>query len=119
MMLQRRSKADPSGQGCPSDSAEDNPDGAAQRHTLERANVGKGIGGSLLRWCIGFGKPTGSNHPSWPFKLSNDPRFVEKLVDMVGLYVNPPEHALVLCADEKSQIQALDHTQPGLPMKKG
>jgi transposase len=53
------------------------------------------------------------------FKLSNDPEFVEKLEDIVGLYLNPPEHAIVLCADEKSQIQALDRTQPGLPMKKG
>ena len=53
------------------------------------------------------------------FKLSNDAHFVEKLVDVVGLYLNPPEHALVLCADEKSQIQALDRTQPGLPLKKG
>jgi len=53
------------------------------------------------------------------FKLSNDPDFVKKLVDVVGLYLNPPEHALVLCADEKSQIQALDRTQPGLPIKKG
>ena len=53
------------------------------------------------------------------FKLSNDPHFVEKLVDVVGLYMNPPEHALVLCADEKSQIQALDRTQPGLPLKPG
>lgn len=53
------------------------------------------------------------------FKLSNDPHFVEKLLDVVGLYLNPPEHALVLCADEKSQIQALDRTQPGLPFKKG
>jgi transposase len=53
------------------------------------------------------------------FKLSNDPRFVEKVIDVVGLYLNPPEHALVLCADEKSQIQALDRTQPGLPLKKG
>jgi transposase len=53
------------------------------------------------------------------FKLSNDRRFVEKLVDVVGLYLNPPEHALVLCADEKSQIQALDRTQPSLPLKKG
>jgi transposase len=53
------------------------------------------------------------------FKLSNDPRFVEKVRDIVGLYVNPPEHALVLSLDEKSQIQALDRTQPGLPMKKG
>ena len=53
------------------------------------------------------------------FKVSNDPRFVEKLIDIVGLYLNPPEHALVLCADEKSQIQALDRTQPSLPLKKG
>jgi transposase len=53
------------------------------------------------------------------FKLSNDPKFVEKVRDIVGLYVNPPEHALVLSVDEKSQIQALDRTQPGLPMKRG
>ena len=53
------------------------------------------------------------------FKISNDPEFVEKLEDIVGLYLNPPEHALVLCADEKSQIQALDRTQPGLPLKRG
>jgi transposase len=53
------------------------------------------------------------------FKLSNDPRFVEKLRDVVGLYISPPERALVLSVDEKTQIQALDRTQPGLPMKKG
>lgn len=53
------------------------------------------------------------------FKVSNDPAFVEKVTDIVGLYLDPPEHALVLCCDEKSQIQALDRTQPGLPMKKG
>jgi transposase len=53
------------------------------------------------------------------FKLSNDPNFIEKVVDVVGLYLDPPEHALVLCCDEKSQIQALDRTQPGLPLKKG
>jgi transposase len=53
------------------------------------------------------------------FKLSNDPRFVEKLEEVIGLYLDPPEHALVLCVDEKSQIQALDRTQPGLPIKKG
>src|SRR2546428_5464513 len=53
------------------------------------------------------------------FKISNDPAFAEKLEDIVGLYLNPPEHALVLCVDEKSQIQALDRTQPGLPLKKG
>ena len=53
------------------------------------------------------------------FKVSRDPRFVEKLEDVVGLYLSPPEHALVLCCDEKSQVQALDRTQPGLPLKKG
>ena len=53
------------------------------------------------------------------FKLSKDPKFVEKLQDIVGLYMAPPAHALVLSIDEKSQIQALDRTQRGLPMKKG
>ena len=53
------------------------------------------------------------------FKLSTDPRFVDTLRDVVGLYVDPPAHAVVLSVDEKSQIQALDRTQPGLPMKKG
>lgn len=53
------------------------------------------------------------------FKVSNDKQFVEKLLDVVGLYLDPPEHALVICCDEKSQIQALDRTQPGLPIKKG
>lgn len=53
------------------------------------------------------------------FKLSNDPAFEEKLVDVVGLYLNPPENAVVLCMDEKTSIQALDHTQPSLPMTKG
>jgi len=53
------------------------------------------------------------------FKVSNDPWFEEKVTDVVGLYMNPPDKALVLCVDEKSQIQALDRTQPGLPLKKG
>src|SRR5215475_1663193 len=53
------------------------------------------------------------------FKTSKDPRFAEKIHGVVALYLNPPEHALVLCCDEKSQIQALDRTQPGLPLKKG
>jgi transposase len=58
-------------------------------------------------------------HRMRQFKLSNDPRFVDKLRDVVGLYVDPPAHAIVLSVDEKSQIQALDRTQPGLPLKKG
>jgi len=63
-------------------------------------------------------------HGLWPhlvrrFKLSNDPQFAARFKEIVGLYVNPPNHAIVLSVDEKSQIQALDRTQPGLPMKKG
>ena len=53
------------------------------------------------------------------FKLSNDPKFEEKLIDVVGLYLNPPDNAVVLCMDEKSSVQALDRTQPSLPMVKG
>ncbi len=77
---------------------------------------------------LGIGSPSVSRH--WRatglkphavrgFKVLRDPNFVEKLEDIVGLYMSPPEHALVLCCDEKSQVQALDRTQPGLPMKKG
>ncbi len=58
-------------------------------------------------------------HLSKTFKVSNDKHFIEKVVDVVGLYLNPPEHALVLCADEKTSVQALDRTQPGLPIVKG
>jgi hypothetical protein len=58
-------------------------------------------------------------HLTKTFKLSRDPNFVAKVEDIVGLYLNPPDKALVLAVDEKSQIQALDRTQPGLPMKKG
>jgi transposase len=58
-------------------------------------------------------------HLSRTFKLSRDPKFLAKLTDVVGLYLNPPQKAVVLCLDEKSQIQALDRTQPGLPLKKG
>ena len=77
---------------------------------------------------LGVSKSTVSNiwrshnlkpHRVKTFKLSRDPHFLEKLTDVVGLYLNPPEQAIVLCVDEKSQIQALDRTQPGLPMKKG
>lgn len=58
-------------------------------------------------------------HRAKGFKLSRDPHFLEKLIDVVGLDLNPPQKALVLCVDEKSQIQALDRTPPGLPLKKG
>ena len=71
---------------------------------------------SVLRiWRANGLKP----HLVETFKVSRDPQFVEKLEDIVGLYLSPPEHALVLCCDEKSQVQALDRTQPGLPLKKG
>jgi transposase len=66
-------------------------------------------------WQLHHLKP----HLSRTFKLSRDPKFLEKLTDVVGLYLNPPQKAVVLCLDEKSQIQALDRTQPGLPLKKG
>lgn len=66
-------------------------------------------------WAANGLKP----HRIKTFKLSNDKRFEEKLEDIVGLYLSPPEHAIVLSCDEKSQIQALDRTQPGLPLKKG
>lgn len=58
-------------------------------------------------------------HLTRTFKLSRDPRFLEKLTDVVGVYLTPPQNAIVLCVDEKSQIQALDRTQPGLPLKRG
>lgn len=58
-------------------------------------------------------------HRTKTFKLSRDPKFLEKLTDVIGLYLSPPDQAIVLCVDEKSQIQALNRTQPGLPLKKG
>lgn len=82
----------------------------------------------LMAASQGISKSTVSNlwkshnikpHRTKTFKLSRDPKFLEKLTDVVGLYLNPPDQALVLCVDEKSQIQALNRTQPGLPLKKG
>ena len=58
-------------------------------------------------------------HRTETFKLSTDPLFIDKVRDIVGLYLNPPEHALVLCVDEKSQVQALDRSQPVLPLRPG
>jgi hypothetical protein len=66
-------------------------------------------------WCAHGLKP----HLIETFKISRDKNFAAKVEDVVGLYLNPPDKALVLCVDEKSQIQALDRSQPGLPMKKG
>src|SRR6516225_8489897 len=75
------------------------------------------IGGRAVHhsWVAHGLKP----HLTKTFKLSRDPNFVTKVEDIVGLYLNPPDKALVLAVDEKSEIQALDRTQPGLPMKKG
>ena len=88
-------------------------------HALELSYDGDSAGGSHATvqriWDAHGLQP----HRATTFKLSTDPAFVEKLTDIVGLYMNPPEKAVVLCVDEKSQIQALDRTQPGLPMKKG
>ena len=80
----------------------------AKEHAVSKATVNR-------IWQSHQIKP----HRTKGFKLSRDPQFLEKLTDVVGLYLNPPSKALVLCVDEKSQIQALDRTQPGLPLKKG
>lgn len=92
------------------------PDNATHWTTRTLAKA-LGTNHSLVRrvWNANGLKP----HLSRTFKVSNDPNFVQKVMDVVGLYLDPPEHALVLSCDEKSQIQALDRTQPGLPIKKG
>jgi len=91
---------------------------AGQTHWTCRTMARKaGVSASTVQrvWAARGLKP----HLVKTFKLSNDPRFEEKLIDVVGLYLNPPEGAIVLCLDEKSSVQALDRTQPSLPMKKG
>jgi len=92
------------------------PDNATQWSTRTMA-AAAGVSEATVRriWHAHGLKP----HLVRTFKVSNDPEFAQKLDTIVGLYLNPPEHAIVLCADEKSQIQALDRTQPGLPLKKG
>jgi transposase len=92
------------------------PEGATQWSTRTLAAVA-GVSDTTVQriWKAHGIKP----HRIKRFKVSRDPKFVEKLEDIVGLYLSPPEHALVLCCDEKSQVQALDRTQPGLPMKPG
>ena len=93
------------------------PPGEVTHWTADAMADAAGVSASAVRriW-----KAHGLSPHRWrQFKLSTDPRFVEKLRDVVGLYVDPPAHAIVLSVDEKSQIQALDRTQPGLPMKKG
>lgn len=93
------------------------PSHEATHWTLRAMAATVGLAASTVReiW-----KAHGLSPHRWRrFKLSNDPAFAEKLQDVVGLYVAPPAHAVVLSVDEKSQIQALDRTQPGLPLKKG
>ena len=92
------------------------PDGATHWSTRTMA-VKAGVSAATVQrvWSARGLKP----HLVETFKLSTDPRFEEKLVDVVGLYLNPPDKAVVLCMDEKSQIQALDRTQPSLPLKPG
>ena len=92
------------------------PQGATQWSTRTLAAVA-GVSDTTVQriWQARGLKP----HRVKRFKVSRDPQFVEKLEDIVGLYLSPPEHALVLCCDEKSQVQALDRTQPGLPIKPG
>jgi transposase len=95
----------------------EDPPGEATHWTADAMAEAAGISASAVRriW-----KAHGLQPHRWRrFKLSTDPDFVAKLRDVVGLYVEPPAHAIVLSVDEKSQIQALDRTQPGLPMKKG
>jgi len=92
------------------------PDAATHWSTRTMAKTAGMSRCSVQRiWAANGMKP----HLVRTFKLSKDPKFEEKLIDVVGLYLNPPEKAIVLCVDEKPQIQALDRTQPGLPMKKG
>jgi DDE superfamily endonuclease/Winged helix-turn helix len=110
----------PTGEGqCGADRAFDDADTAHGWDPLEHAQSGGEVGASdttVLRvWRQHGLKP----HRVRTFKVSRDPQFVEKLEDIVGLYMAPPEHALVLCCDQKSQVQALDRRQPGLPLKKG
>jgi transposase len=92
------------------------PNNATHWSTREMARA-QGVSPATVQriWSAHGIKP----HLVRTFKLSNDPNFVQKLRDVVGLYLNPPENALVLSVDEKCQIQALDRTQPSLPMKKG
>lgn len=91
--------------------------GEATHWTLRAMAKRVGLAPSTVQ---GIWKAHGLSPHRWrTFKLSRDPAFAEKLVDVIGLYVDPPAHAVVLSVDEKSQIQALDRTQPGLPIKKG
>ncbi len=89
--------------------------------TRIRASARNGRAAGNWRWPVSAHSSTANRERavSDTFKLSPDPQLIDKVRDIVGLYMNPPEHALVLCVDEKSQIQALDRTQPMLPLQPG
>jgi transposase len=93
------------------------PEGAATHWSCRLMAAKSGMSKSTINnvWRSHNLKP----HQTKTFKLSRDPKVLEKLTDVIGLYMNPPEKAIVLCVDEKTQIQALNRTQPGLPLKKG
>lgn len=96
---------------------QETPPHEATHWTVRAMGKAVGLAASTVR---AIWKAQGLSPHRWrQFKLSNDPAFAAKLHDVVGLYVSPPAHAVVLSVDEKSQIQALDRTQPGLPLKKG
>ena len=104
------------GGGSDADAGKCAPDGYSLEHTLTGAESGAepercGANMALFRITTAPQRKT--------FKLSTDPLLVEKVRDIVGLYLNPPEHAIVLCVDEKSQVQALNRTQPILPLRPG
>ena len=90
-----------------------------QCDALERAHHGQGDRHQPQESAAHLGRGGFEAAFDGKFKLSNDPKFAEKVTDVVGLYMNAPDKALVLCVDEKSQIEVLDRTQPGLSMKKG
>ena len=97
--------------------AQSEPPGETTHWTADLMAQASGISASAVRRIWKAHGP--QRHRYRQFKLSTDPKFVAKLRDVVGHYVDPPAHAIVLSLDEKSQIQTLDRTQPGLPLKAG
>ena len=129
--VHRRGLTDSAGAGRPGTKPTIPPEAveAIVQATVEETPAGQ-THWSAGRWRAEFGVSAATVQRIWSarglkphlvetFKLSNDPAFEDKLVDVVGLYLDPPDKAIVLCMDEKSQVQALDRTQPSLPMKKG
>ena len=97
----------------------DDPNAAAGRHALELSDARARAGREFRDGAAHLGCPRTATASDPQLQASRDKRFLEKLTDVVGLYLHPPDKAIVLCVDEESQIQALDRTQPGLPLKKG